>query len=111
MRRMVAHVLARAGYTVLEAADGEEALAIARANRIDAVLTDHHMPRMDGIALVRRLRELESCARIPVMLLTTESSPDLKALARAAGASGWMVKPFGPDRLVAMFAKLLGEGP
>lgn len=109
MRRMVAHVLRHGGYEVLEAADGEEALAIAQARRVDAVLTDHHMREMDGIALVRRLRALEGYERVPVMLLTTESAPALKQLAREAGASGWMVKPFEPGQLVAMFEKLLAR--
>jgi two-component system chemotaxis response regulator CheY len=108
MRRMVAHVLRHGGYEVLEAADGEEALAIARSRRVDAVLTDHHMAKMDGIALVRHLRALDDYKRVPVMLLTTESAPELKQLAREAGASGWMVKPFDPERLVEMFEKLLG---
>ena len=107
MRRMVAHVLASAGYAVLEAADGVEALEVARTRRVDAVLTDHNMPRMDGIAFVRRLRTLEGYAHTPVMLLTTESSPETKQRGRDAGATGWMVKPFDPERLVEVFARLL----
>jgi two-component system, chemotaxis family, chemotaxis protein CheY len=106
MRRMVVHVLKTGGYEVLEAGDGEEALAIARAQRVDAVLTDHNMPKMDGIVLVQRLRALEAYARTPIMLLTTESSAEMKQKGREAGASGWMVKPFDPDRLLEMFGKL-----
>ena len=108
MRRMVAHVLRTGGYQVLEAEDGEDALRILRSQRVDAVLTDQNMPRMDGLALVRRLRSLEEYSRTPIMLLTTESSPEMKQKGREAGATGWMVKPFDPDRLLQMFAKLFG---
>ena len=106
MRRMVVHVLKTGGYNVLEAEDGEAALKIARSHRVDAVLTDHNMPKMDGLALVRRLRSLEEYARTPIMLLTTESSAAMKQKGREAGASGWMVKPFDPERLLEMFAKI-----
>ena len=107
MRRMVAHVLTSGGYAVLEAADGEEALHLALANRVDAVLTDQNMPKMDGIALVKRLRALDGYSHTPIMLLTTESSPEMKQKGRAAGATGWMVKPFDPERLLEMFARIL----
>jgi two-component system chemotaxis response regulator CheY len=108
MRGMVGHVLRAAGYRVIEAEDGEDALKLARVNRVDAVLTDHNMPKMDGLTLVRNLRLLEAYARAPIMLLTTESSAEMKQRGREAGATGWMVKPFDPDKLVQMFAKLLG---
>jgi two-component system chemotaxis response regulator CheY len=107
MRRMVAHVLTLGGYAVLEAGDGEEALIIARANQVDAILTDQNMPRMDGIALVKQLRALDGYATTPIMLLTTESSAEMKQKGREAGATGWMVKPFDPDRLLEMFARIL----
>jgi two-component system chemotaxis response regulator CheY len=107
MRRMVAHVLTSGGYTVLEAGDGEEALGLARAHCVDAVLTDQNMPNMDGIALVKRLRALDGYATTPIMLLTTESSAEMKQKGRAAGATGWMVKPFDPERLLEMFARIL----
>ena len=107
MRRMVVHVLTSAGYTVLEAGDGEEALALACSRRVDAVLTDQNMPKMDGIALVKRLRAIAAYAETPIMLLTTESSADMKRRGREAGATGWMVKPFDPDRLLQVFARIL----
>ena len=107
MRRMVAHVLTSGGYTVLEAGDGVEALELARTRSVDAVLTDHNMPNMDGIALVKRLRSLEGYQSTPIMLLTTESSPELKKRARDAGATGWMVKPFDPAKLLEIFARVL----
>jgi two-component system chemotaxis response regulator CheY len=106
MRQMVAHVLREAGYRVLEAADGDEALEVAKRNRVDVVITDHNMPRMDGISLVRMLRAMESYARTPIMLLTTESSDEMKQRGREAGATGWMVKPFDPMRLIEMCRKL-----
>jgi two-component system chemotaxis response regulator CheY len=108
MRRMVVHVLKSGGYDVLEAEDGEAALEVARSHRIDAVLTDHNMPKMDGISLVRHLRLLDDYARTPIMLLTTESSAEMKQKGREAGASGWMVKPFDPERLLEMFRKIFG---
>ena len=108
MRQMVTHVLKSAGYRTLEAEDGEDALRVARLHRVDAVITDHNMPRMDGLSLVRRLRSMEEYARTPIMLLTTESSAEMKQKGREAGASGWMVKPFDPTRLVEMFRKILG---
>ena len=107
MRRMVVHVLTSGGYTVLEAGDGVEALELARTQRIDAILTDQNMPDMDGITLVRRLRTLEGYERTPIVLLTTESSPELKRRGREAGANGWMVKPFDPERLLEVFARVL----
>lgn len=106
MRQMVAHVLKSGGYNVLEAGDGDEALAIARAQRVDAVLTDHTMPKMDGLVLVRKLRGLDGYSATPILVLTTESSDQMKQRGRDAGASGWIVKPFDPDRLLGMFGRL-----
>ena len=107
MRRMVAHVLREGGYQVIEAEDGDEALRIARSQRVDAVLTDQNMPRMDGLSLVRSLRSIQEYSRTPIMLLTTESSPEMKQKGREAGATGWMVKPFDPDRLLDMCRRIL----
>ncbi|HUP29009.1 MAG TPA: response regulator [Usitatibacter sp.] len=107
MRRMVAHVLRLGGYEVLEAGDGEEALEVARSRQVDAVLTDQSMPKMDGIALVRRLRAIAGYADTPIMVLTTESSADMKRKGREAGATGWMVKPFDPERLLQVFQRIV----
>jgi two-component system chemotaxis response regulator CheY len=107
MRQMVAHVLKQAGYTVVEAEDGDEALALASRQRVDAVITDHNMPRMDGLTLVRSLRAIDGYASTPIMLLTTESSAEMKQKGREAGATGWMVKPFDPDRLLDMCRRIL----
>ena len=107
MRQMVAHVLRQAGYTVVEAEDGDEALALASRRQVDAVITDHNMPRMDGLTLVRSLRSIDGYASTPIMLLTTESSAEMKQKGREAGATGWMVKPFDPDRLLDMCRRIL----
>jgi two-component system, chemotaxis family, chemotaxis protein CheY len=107
MRQMVAYVLKQAGYQVVEAEDGEEALTLASRQRFDAIITDHNMPRMDGLTLVRTLRATDGYASTPIMLLTTESSAELKQKGRDAGATGWMVKPFDPDRLLDMCRRIL----
>ena len=107
MRQMVAHVLRQGGYEVLEAADAEAALELARAQPVDAVLTDHHLPGMDGLALVRALRALPSHMRTPIVVLTTERSEELRRAGREAGANAWMVKPFDPERLLDVFGRVL----
>jgi two-component system chemotaxis response regulator CheY len=111
MRGMIAYLLRQAGYEVLEADDGEKALELAKAKRVDLVLTDQNMPNMDGLSLVANLRALPEYQRVPILMLTTESSAAMKERGRAAGATGWMVKPFDPERLVAMLAKVLGGRP
>jgi len=94
MRQMVSFTLKGAGYNVIEAADGQEALEKARAQPIDLVLTDQNMPRMDGITLVKQLRAIHAFSSTPMLILTTESSDEMKAKGRAAGATGWLVTPF-----------------
>jgi two-component system chemotaxis response regulator CheY len=107
MRQMVSFTLKRAGYTVVEAADGVEALNYARTSTVDLVLTDVNMPNMDGISLVRKLRQLQSYKFVPMLMLTTESGQDKKSLGKAAGATGWLVKPFNPEKLLATIEKVL----
>ena len=94
MRQMVAFTLKGAGYAVVEAADGQEALGMAKAQKVDLVLTDVNMPKMDGIALVRALRALAEYKFTPILTLTTESTAEKKQEGKAAGATGWIVKPF-----------------
>ena len=106
MRKMVAFTLQDAGHQVLEAADGVAALALLRNERVDLVISDVNMPNMDGITLTRRLRELNHLKATPIILLTTESAPEVKAQGRAAGATGWIVKPFKPEQLLALVQKL-----
>jgi two-component system, chemotaxis family, chemotaxis protein CheY len=109
MRQMVGVTLRAAGYEVIEASDGDEALEYARKHRVDLVLTDVNMPRMDGITLIAQLRTLPNYHLTPLLLLTTESSPDRKIQGKQAGATGWMVKPFNPDQLLATLERVLGN--
>jgi len=108
MRQMVAFALTGGGYTVVEAEDGIAALEKAKAQRFDAVITDVNMPRMDGIELIRQLRALPNYKFTPLLMLTTESGADKKNEGRAAGATGWLVKPFDPEQLLATVRKVLG---
>lgn len=108
MRKMIGLTLRGIGHDVLEAADGTDALALLRARAVDLVITDVHMPRMNGIDLVKNLRALNLHRSTPILLLTTESDPEMKAKGRQAGATGWIVKPFQPDALVAVVRKILG---
>jgi two-component system, chemotaxis family, chemotaxis protein CheY len=107
MRQMVAFTLKGAGYNVIEAADGQEALDKARGETVDLVLTDQNMPRMDGITLIQNLRGLATYAATPILILTTESSDEMKAKGRAAGATGWLVKPFDPGKLLDVVRKVI----
>ena len=107
MRKMVAFTLKGAGHEVFEAGDGVEALTVLRQRPVDLVLTDVNMPNMAGLELTRQLRALPAFARTPIILLTTESDPAKKMLGRAAGATGWIVKPFSQEQLLAIVAKVL----
>lgn len=107
LRQMVAFTLKSAGYAVVEAVDGEDGLSKAKANAVDLVLTDQNMPRMDGLTLIRSLRGLPRYKSAPILMLTTESSDAMKAQGRAAGATGWLVKPFNPQRLLEVVGKVL----
>jgi two-component system, chemotaxis family, chemotaxis protein CheY len=108
MRQMVGHTLRSAGYEVLEASDGIEALEVAKGKVVDIVITDVNMPNMDGITLVARLRTLPDYRLVPLLLLTTESSTEKKMQGKQAGATGWMVKPFNPEQLLATLNRVLG---
>lgn len=107
MRQMVSFTLKGAGYDVVEAYDGEDAWEKARGRAFDLVLTDQNMPRLDGIGLTRKLRELERYRSTPILVLTTESGDDMKQAGRSAGATGWMVKPFDPAKLVEVIRKVM----
>ncbi len=107
MRKMVSFTLKGAGHEVLEACDGREALNTLQQRSVDLVITDVNMPVMDGLELTRQLRALPAFARTPIILLTTESDPAKKTLGRAAGATGWIVKPFSQEQLLAVVAKVL----
>jgi two-component system chemotaxis response regulator CheY len=107
MRQMVGFTLKRAGFNVTEAKDGNEALAIAKNNSFDAVISDVNMPIMDGISLIRELRALQAYKFTPMLMLTTESGLDKKSEGKAAGATGWIVKPFNPEQLLAVVRKVI----
>lgn len=107
IRRLVSHVLDEAGYEVILANDGVEALKYAADNTVDLVLTDINMPNLDGIGLIKKLRTLPHYRFVPLLVLTTESGTDKKMEGKAAGATGWIVKPFDPDQLVATIKKVI----
>ena len=108
LRQMVSFTLRNAGFDVIEAEDGQEALDIAKQQAFNLVLTDQNMPGMDGITLVKSLRALPAYRTSPILMLTTESSDEMKQKGRAAGATGWIVKPFNPERLVEIVKKVTG---
>lgn len=107
MRNMVSFTLKAAGHAVLQAADGVEALNLLKNCQVDLVISDINMPNMDGITLTRQLRGLPQFKSTPILLLTTESDPAKKSDGRAAGATGWIVKPFQQEQLLAVVAKVL----
>ncbi len=108
MRQMVSFTLKGAGHDVIDASDGVEALAAAKLNAdVDLVISDINMPNMDGIALIKELRALGAYKFTPILMLTTESGTDKKMEGKQAGATGWIVKPFNPDQLLATIAKVL----
>ena len=107
MRDMVRISLTGAGFEVTQANDGEEALKLAKEQLFDLILSDVNMPRMDGIELIRALRAQTSYRHMPILMLTTDDSPDRKREGKEAGATGWMVKPFDPAQLIATMLRVL----
>lgn len=108
IRQMVSFTLKSAGYEVVEAVDGQDGLDKAKSRSINLVLTDQNMARMDGLTLIRNLRALPQYASTPILMLTTESSDAMKSQGRAAGATGWLVKPFDPQKLIEVVRKVIG---
>lgn len=106
MRDMLMLTLAEAGFDVLQAVDGQDGLDVLGNEQVDVVITDINMPRMDGYEVIRQLRKNPTHKSTPILVLTTESETDKKNLAREAGATGWMVKPFDPDRLIETVRKV-----
>ena len=107
IRQMVCATLRQAGFAVTEGSDGRDGLALAERERFDLVLTDLNMPVMDGLTLVRELRARPQHRYTPVLILTTESDEARKQAGKAAGATGWIVKPFDPQRLLQVIARVL----
>nr|WP_196242296.1 response regulator [Azospirillum oleiclasticum] len=108
MREMVAFTLKSAGYDVLEASDGQQALGLIGTNQVDLVIADLNMPVMDGLTLIRRLRAMPAHRSLPILMLTTEADDRKKQEGRTAGATGWIVKPFNPEKLVSVVQKVCG---
>lgn len=107
MRALLNHALSSNGFDVAQADDGISALEWLAANEADVVITDINMPRLDGFGLIERLRAGSRHRDRPILVLTTESSEEKKARARSAGATGWIVKPFDPDKLVAAVRRVV----
>lgn len=108
MRQMVGLTLREAGYQVTQAVDGRDGLVKAKSGAFQLVITDVHMPNMDGIALIRELRKLQPFRFTPILMLTTETSAEKKAEGKGAGATGWIVKPFNPEQLIATVRRVIG---
>jgi len=107
LRQLLSRALAEGGHKVTEAKDGMEALVIAQAQGADLVITDVNMPQMDGLTLIKRLRGLPAYRHVPILVLTTEMDPAKKRIAKDAGATGWIVKPFDTVLLLATIRKVL----
>lgn len=108
MRQMVSFTLKGAGYNVVEAVDGVDALNKAKAQAFDCIVTDVNMPNKDGITLIKDLRALPNYKFTPMLMLTTEAGMDKKQQGKDAGATGWIVKPFNPDQLLKTIKKVMG---
>jgi two-component system chemotaxis response regulator CheY len=107
MRQMITFTLKGASFEVVEAGDGVEALEVAKGKKLSLIITDVNMPRMDGITLVQRLRALPEFKFTPILVLTTESDATMKQKGKEAGATGWIVKPFSPEKLLDVVNKVL----
>jgi two-component system chemotaxis response regulator CheY len=111
IRKMVGYTLTQAGFAVVEGANGQEALAQMDAHPVDLIVTDLNMPVMDGIAFIRQVRSRPGAKGIPVLMLTTESQDAKKQEGKAAGATGWIVKPFHPDKLLEVLTGSIFAAP
>jgi two-component system chemotaxis response regulator CheY len=108
IRMMVRTALANAGYQVLEAEDGQKGLDILQTQTVDLIFTDQNMPNMDGLTFVSHIRQRPGHEKTPILVLTTESSDDIKTRGKLAGATGWLVKLFNPVQLMTLVKKILG---
>lgn len=108
MRDMVAFTLRGAGFEVSMAEDGQQALTLLKTTTVDVLITDMNMPVMDGVTLIRALRADAKWRALPILMLTTESDPAKKAEGRTAGATGWLVKPFNPEKLIEVVKRVCG---
>jgi two-component system chemotaxis response regulator CheY len=109
IRQAIKIALSGEGYAVTEAVNGQDGLDKASAGGFDLIVTDLNMPVMDGLAMIRELRQRPAGAGVPILFLTTESDAEIKAQAKAAGATGWLTKPFDPEQLVRVVKKVLAK--
>jgi two-component system chemotaxis response regulator CheY len=107
VRQMVSFTLKEAGFDVVDAENGQDALNKLGSHTVDLIVTDLNMPIMDGITLIANARAVPATKYVPILMLTTESQPEMKQKGKAAGATGWIVKPFDPPKLLAVIAKVL----
>jgi two-component system chemotaxis response regulator CheY len=108
IRQMVSFTLKSAGYSVIEAIDGKDALTKLNRIPVNMIITDLNMPNLDGINLIKSVRATSNYRFVPIIMLTTESQISKKQEGKAAGATGWIVKPFKPKQLLAVIKKVLG---
>jgi two-component system chemotaxis response regulator CheY len=106
IRDMVSFTLKNAGFDVIEAEDGVKALEVVSGKKPDLIITDLNMPNMDGLTLIGKLRALPDFKTTPILMLTTEQGDDKKSQGRSVGATGWIVKPFDPDKLIQVVGKV-----
>ena len=106
MRQMVTFTLKGAGYDVMEAEDGEQALSMLDGDKVDLIITDLNMPNVDGFGLIQALRGTAQHRFVPILILTTESDPQKKEYGKSLGATGWIVKPFNPEKLLQVVQKV-----
>jgi two-component system chemotaxis response regulator CheY len=109
LRQMVRLTLSSAGYQIIEAVNGADGLAKFKGASVQMIVTDLNMPIMDGLTFIREVRKLPLARGLPIVFLTTESDADLKRQAKEAGATGWIVKPFQQEQLIAVVRKVLGS--
>jgi two-component system, chemotaxis family, chemotaxis protein CheY len=108
VRQMVSFTLKEAGYNVVEASDGKDAVAKLDVADLNMIVTDLNMPNMDGIELIKAVRKIPKYKFIPIIMLTTESQDEKKMEGKSAGATGWIIKPFKPEQLLAVIKKVIG---
>jgi two-component system chemotaxis response regulator CheY len=107
MRQMVAYTLKQGGFEVVEGENGQDALDKLPGHKVDIIITDLNMPVMDGITFIQHVRVLPNLKFVPILMLTTETQASKKELGKAAGATGWIVKPFDPEKLLQTVSKVL----
>lgn len=107
MREMVSYSLKEAGFETLTAGDGQAALDTLTGRSVDLIITDLNMPVMDGITFIKNARQRDELKQVPILMLTTESQAGVKEQGKAAGATGWLVKPFNPEMLLKVVAKVV----